>query len=92
MRAGERETICHCWVILRSREQGLLSLFETHIHVLSLLVPDTHPDTYLHIPAHTEATQLEERPKVTEFYRYTGKLKESDTGATNSDKYVVPLH
>lgn len=43
MRAGERETICHCWVILRSREQGLLSLFETHtrIHVLSLLVPDT---------------------------------------------------
>lgn len=86
MRTGERETICHCWVILRSREQGLLSLFETHTYMYCLCSFLTH------IPSHTEATQLEERPKVTEFCRYTSKLKESDTGATNSDKYVVPLY
>lgn len=51
MRGRERETICHCWVTLRSGERGLFSPSETHTHkpVLSLLIPDAHPVTYLHI-------------------------------------------
>ena len=100
MRGREWETICHCWVTLRSREQGLLSLSKTrtlthtvyvHTHkpVLSLLIPDTHPDTYLHIPTHTETTQLEERLKVTEFYRNTSKPRVSDAGATKGDKHSI---
>lgn len=60
----ERRTVFHCWVRLRSRQQG-----HTHIHMLS--------DTYLHIhyPTHTEKTQLDERSKVRGFYRQTGRVE-----------------
>lgn len=60
---------------------------DAHICALS---PRARPDTSLRIPTHAETTQLVERLKVTGFCRYTSKRKESDTGATNSHKYVAP--
>lgn len=64
----------------------------THACTVSACSWHTRPDTSLHMPTHTETTQLVGRLKVTDFYRYTSKLRASDTGATNSDEYVFPIH
>lgn len=50
MRGGERETICHRWVTLGSRERGLLSLLETHTYMYCLCLFLTHSSW--HIPSH----------------------------------------
>lgn len=75
--------------LLWGPDQGLSSQPDTHTHV-RVLSPNTHPDTSLRIPTHTETTQLVGRLKVTESYRYASKLKESDTGATHSHKHEAP--